>query len=100
MRIVLDLQGAQSGSRFRGIGPYSTALAEAVAKEAGQHEVWLTLNGRFPETIGTLCAAFAGFIPAERVRVFEMPGPLAELDVANAWRMQAAELLLEQPPVA
>jgi hypothetical protein len=46
MRIVLDLQGAQSETgRFRGIGGYSLALAEAIAREAGQHDVRLVLNG-------------------------------------------------------
>jgi len=45
MRIVVDLQGAQSESRFRGIGRYSLGLAKAIAREAGQHEVWLALGG-------------------------------------------------------
>ena len=34
MRIVLDMQGAQTESRFRGIGRYSTALAQAIARNA------------------------------------------------------------------
>ena len=35
-------------------------------------------------------------MPAERIRVFELPGPVAEADLANTWRMQAAELLREK----
>ena len=96
MRIVLDLQGAQSESRFRGIGRYSLALAEAIAREANQHEIWLALSGRFPESIDPLRARFANLVPAERIRVFELPGPVAEVDLANSWRMQAAELLREK----
>ncbi|MGA8660665.1 MAG: glycosyltransferase, partial [Chthoniobacterales bacterium] len=96
MRIVLDLQGAQSDSRFRGIGRYSLALAEEIARQAGQHEVWLALSGRFPESVEPLRAAFADLIPAEHIRVFELPGPVAEIDLANAWRMQMAELLREK----
>src|SRR5689334_18983120 len=96
MRIVLDLQGAQSDSRFRGIGRYSLALAEAIASEGRQHEVWLALSGRFPESIEPLRERFAGLIPPERIRVLELPGPVAELDLMNAWRMQAAELLREK----
>src|SRR6202007_2615525 len=42
-----------------------------------------------------LRVAFADVIPPERVRVLELPGPVAEMDLANAWRMQAAELLRE-----
>jgi glycosyltransferase involved in cell wall biosynthesis len=97
MRIVLDLQGAQSDtSRFRGIGRYSLALAEAMAREAGRHEVWLVLNGRILDSIEPLRAEFARLIPSERIRIFELPGPIAEENPANSWRRQAAELLREK----
>jgi glycosyltransferase involved in cell wall biosynthesis len=96
VRIVLDLQGAQSGNRFRGIGRYSLALAQAIAREACQHEVWLALNGRFPDSIEPLRAAFAELLPPDRIRVFDLPGPAAEFDPANTWRKQAAELVREK----
>jgi glycosyltransferase involved in cell wall biosynthesis len=96
MRIILDLQGAQSDSRFRGIGRYSLALARAIAHEARQHEVWLVLSGLFPESVEPLREEFANLIPEERIRVFELPGPVAESDPRNAWRMQTAELLREK----
>jgi FkbM family methyltransferase len=97
MRIVLDLQGAQSeSSRSRGIGRYSLALAEAIAREAGEHEVWVALNGRVPDSIEPLRAMFTGLISPERIRTFELPMPVAELDLTNSWRMQAAELLREK----
>jgi glycosyltransferase involved in cell wall biosynthesis len=97
MRIVLDLQGAQSeSSRFRGIGRYSLALAKAIARAAGHHEVWLALSGRFPASIEPLCAEFANLILPERIRIFELPGPVAEATPANSWRRQAAELLREK----
>ncbi|MBV8379015.1 MAG: glycosyltransferase family 4 protein, partial [Verrucomicrobia bacterium] len=97
MRIVLDLQGAQSESRFRGIGRYSLALAQSIAQEAVcKHEIWLALSGRFPDSIESLRAAFAELIPRDRIRVFELPGPVAEMDPANAWRTQTAELLREK----
>ena len=51
MRIVIDMQGAQSESRFRGIWRYSTAFARALVKNAGENEIWLALNGLFPETV-------------------------------------------------
>jgi glycosyltransferase involved in cell wall biosynthesis len=96
MRIILDLQGAQSDSRFRGIGRYSLALARAIAQEASQHEVWVALSGRYIESVEPLREEFARLIPEERIRVFELPGPVAELDSGNAWRMQAAELVREK----
>lgn len=96
MRLVLDVQGAQSESRFRGIGRYSLALARAIARGADKHEIWLALSGRFPDSIESLRANLADLVPAERIRVFELPGPVAEADLANTWRMQAAELLREK----
>jgi glycosyltransferase involved in cell wall biosynthesis len=96
MRIVLDLQGAQSDSRFRGIGRYSLGLARAIAQVATQHEVWLVLSGRYPESVVPLSEGFANLIPRKRIRVFELPGPVAELDPRNSWRMQAAQLLREK----
>jgi glycosyltransferase involved in cell wall biosynthesis len=96
MRIVLDLQGAQSESRFRGIGRYSLNLAKAIAREASQHEVWLALSGLYPETAASLRYEFADLIPREQIRTFELPGPVAELDPRNSWRMQTAELVREK----
>jgi glycosyltransferase involved in cell wall biosynthesis len=96
MRIVLDLQGAQSDSRFRGIGRYSLALAQAIAHAAGEHEVWLALNGSFPDSVEPIQAAFADLVPREHVRVFKLPGAIDEADLRNTWRMQAAELLREK----
>src|SRR5271165_646307 len=96
MRIVLDLQEAQSENRFRTTGRYSLALARAIAREATQHEIWLVLSGRFPQSIESLRAEFTDLIPLERIRVVELPGPVAEFDLANSWRMQAAELIREK----
>lgn len=95
MKIVLDMQGAQGGSRFRGIGRYATALARAIAQAPRGHEVWVLLGARMADTVEALRAELQGLIPPERIRVFEAPGPLEERDSANLWRMQAAELLRE-----
>jgi glycosyltransferase involved in cell wall biosynthesis len=93
----LDLQGAQSDTnRFRGIGRYSLALARAIARQAGEHDVWLALNGRIPDSLEPLRSEFAHLIPPERIRIFELPGPVAEENPANSWRRQASELLREK----
>ncbi|MBV8226751.1 MAG: glycosyltransferase, partial [Verrucomicrobia bacterium] len=96
MRIVLDLQEAQNESRFRAAGRYSLALARAIAREASRNEVWVLLSGRFPHSIEPLRAQFTDLIPLERIRVVELPGPVAEFEPVNAWRMLAAELIREK----
>lgn len=95
MRIVIDLQGAQSESRFRGIGRYSLALALGVARNAGTHEIWLVLNGALGAAIDDIRRAFDGLIPQERIRVFDIVTPVAEMVADNATRRYAAEMLRE-----
>lgn len=95
MRIVIDLQGAQSESRFRGVGRYSLALALAVARNADGHEIWLLLNGALADAIPDLRHAFADLVPPERICVFEPATPAAALAPANGARARASELLRE-----
>lgn len=95
MRIVIDMQGAQTESRFRGIGRYSRALSLAMARNAGGHEIWLALNAALPESIPDIRRAFAGVIPQRRIRVFDIPAPVAEHEPGNAWRARAAEKIRE-----
>ncbi len=95
MRIVIDLQGAQSESRFRGIGRYSLALALGIARNAGQHEVWLVLNGALGDAIAPLREQFKDFLPRHRIRVFDAPGPVRELAAENSARARNAEMLRE-----
>lgn len=96
MRIVIDLQGAQStGSRNRGIGRYSLSLAQGIARHQGAHEVLIALTGLFPETIDPICSAFAGLLPRENIRVWVAPAPLGRIDAGNDWRREAAERLRE-----
>lgn len=96
MRIVLDLQGCQSpGSRVRGIGRYSMALAQAIARHPRGHEIWIALNGAFADTVEPIRGAFDGLLPQERIVVWETVGPVAEADQRNRARRRAAECLRE-----
>lgn len=95
MRIVIDLQAAQAENRSRGIGRYSLSLALAMARNRGQHEVFIALNGLFPESIELIRAAFEGLLPQENIRVWSSVAPVAKSDVNNDWRRQSAELLRE-----
>jgi glycosyltransferase involved in cell wall biosynthesis len=91
MRILIDLQGAQTESRFRGIGRYSLSIAQAIARQAGQHEIWLVLNDAFASSLDDVRAAFDGLVAPHRIKVFAIPRPVAAHDSASAWRCRAAE---------
>jgi glycosyltransferase involved in cell wall biosynthesis len=101
MRILIDLQACQStGSRHRGIGRYSLALARAMVINAGQHDLHLMLSGLFPDTIQTLQQEFADLLPRKNLHIWQAPGPVAELFSDNYWRSRAAELVREQALVS
>ena len=55
MRIVIDLQASQSvRNRNCKIGQASLDMSRAIAENAGAHEIWVALNGAFPETVEPL----------------------------------------------
>ncbi|MDD4580503.1 MAG: glycosyltransferase, partial [Methanothrix sp.] len=95
MRIVIDLQGAQAENRFRGIGRYSLSFAKAIARNRGEHDVHLALNGLFSETIEPIRASFEGLLPQENIHVWYIPGPVCQREPGNAWRREAAETIRE-----
>ncbi|WP_082473455.1 glycosyltransferase [Xanthomonas sp. Leaf148] len=70
MRIVIDLQGAQTGSRFRGIGRYSLSLALAMVRNAGSHEIHVALNARLGDSIELIRAAFGDSLPSWRFHIW------------------------------
>ncbi|MCC7279339.1 MAG: glycosyltransferase [Chromatiaceae bacterium] len=95
MRIVIDMQGAQTESRFRGIGRYTMSFAQAVVRNKGEHEIFLALSGLFPDTIESIRAAFDDLLPQENIRVWYAPGPVKECEPGNDWRRKVAELIRE-----
>jgi glycosyltransferase involved in cell wall biosynthesis len=96
MRIVIDMQGAQSESRFRGIGRYTMSFTKALVQNRGEHEIILALSGLFPETIESIRAAFDPLLPQENIRVWYAPGPVRDRDEsANEGRREVAEIIRE-----
>ena len=95
MRIVIDLQGMQTGSRLRGIGRYSLALARAMIRNAGDHEILIALNGLFFDTVPSVIEAFRDVLPPENIRLWHAVEPVSSMDPANAWRKSAGELARE-----
>ncbi|MBF5090888.1 glycosyltransferase [Novosphingobium sp. NBM11] len=95
MRIVIDLQAAQGPSRQRGIGRYAMALTRALARQRGEHEVFVALGDLLPETIAPVRAVLADLVPAENIVVWSAPGPVNAADPLNQARRENAELLRE-----
>lgn len=96
MRLVIDLQGAQGSNRNRGIGRYCLSLTQGLARLRGEHEVIVVLSSLFPETIESLRIALSDVLPADAVRIMDLPGPVPDADPGCDSRRLAAELIREQ----
>ncbi|PTB99153.1 mannosyltransferase [Marinobacter sp. Z-F4-2] len=95
MRIVIDMQGAQTQSRFRGIGRYTMAFAEAVVRNRGDHEVFLVLNGLLPDAIPAIRDHFESLLPSRNILVWCAPEPVMEGEPGNTVRREVAESIRE-----
>jgi glycosyltransferase involved in cell wall biosynthesis len=95
MRIVIDMQGAQSDSRFRGIGRYTLGFAKGVVKNRGEHEVFLVLNGLLDESITEIRKEFHDLLPQEYIKVWFAPGPVRAEDSKNQLRADSAQIIRE-----
>ena len=95
MRIVIDMQGAQTGSRFRGIGRYSLAIAQAIIKHRGNHEIILVLNGMLDQSIDPIRDFFSTDLPPQNIVVWTAPGPVSACAPENKIRAHVAEKIRE-----
>lgn len=96
MHIVIDFQGAQTGSRLRGIGRYSTALVAAFAQLAShKHRITLLLNAAFGDTVDQIRREFGAVLAAPNITLWYPLAPSSARDDANSWRRAASEPLFE-----
>ena len=96
MRLVIDMQGAQtSSSRHRGIGRYTLALTEAIIRNRGGHDILLAVNDLFPESAAVIREEFSALLPKENIRSWHVPGPVSKASPGNQWRLRSAELMRE-----
>jgi len=96
MRIVLDIQGCQTESRYRGIGRYSMSFAKAVARNRGTHKIFIAMNGLFADGIERIRGELSGLIPQDQLVVWNSPGPVMERCAENQHRREAAERAREE----
>lgn len=98
MRVVLDFQACQSGSRFRGIGRGSRSLMLAMGRHLLDrgHDVVCLVSEAFQDGLEVLKADIRDHLPGSRLVSFRIPSPCAAAWPENAWRQMAARLLREQ----
>lgn len=96
MKILIDLQGAQTQSRHRGIGRYTREAAKAFIASAGTHEIHLALNAALDEEgSDAVIADFLPLLPRNRIHYLRLPTGIEEQrPFVGAWRRAAAARLL------
>lgn len=97
MRIVIDMQGMQTPfSKNRGVGRYTKEMVSALIKKAGtSHEIFLALNGCFPESVRHIRSVFRDMLPAQNIKVWQQyVTPLSGV-TKSAWQKRVAEYIRE-----
>ena len=89
------MQGAQTQSRYRGIGRYTLAFVKAVIRNAMSHEVVLVFNGQLKDSIAPLRLEFAAMLPEERMLTWYAPSPLCTMIAENETRFEVAKIIRE-----
>ena len=70
MRLVIDMQGAQTASRDRGIGRYTLSLVRGLIQIAEHHDVILFMSAALREGADALIAEFRRLLPRQQIVVF------------------------------
>lgn len=90
MRIVIDMQGAQTKSRFRGIGRFTISMAQGLLRLESGHEILLAFNALMPESISDIRRQLGDLLKDENVVIYHVNGPVAD-NVRNTWHRRVAE---------
>lgn len=94
MRIVIDLQACQSGSKFGGIGRYTQNLVSGLLRQRKNHEIIFVLNDIFLDSVSNIYSLLAD-VDRKNIRIFQVPSPVNYNDEQNHFRNHIAEILYE-----
>lgn len=96
MRVLVDVQGAQNDSRFRGIGRYVNALLLHLIKtKAEGDEVVLLLNGHLVDGEKEIRAAYSGLLKPGSFKVWYPLLPASWGNSRNIARRMASQAIRE-----
>ncbi|ACS87040.1 glycosyltransferase family 4 protein [Musicola paradisiaca] len=96
MRIIIDMQGAQTPfSSHRGVGRYTFDLVKAFINNSKEHEVFLALNGAFPESIRGIRDYFQEVLPQSNIVVWQQFLEFSGQQRDTYLKMHSAEILRE-----
>lgn len=91
MKILIDLQACQTSSRNRGIGRYSQALAEAIARNSGNKDIHILMNANLVSSFRAIQDSFANLLPKKNIHCYSAP-EFAAMNT-ESWAFRAAHLI-------
>ena len=95
MRIVIDMQGVQTGSANRGIGRYTKGLVKSLLLNHREHEIILAFGDFEGKGIGAAGSYFSDLLPPDNIVVWRGVGPTAWSSSENRWRRRTTEAVRE-----
>lgn len=96
MRLLIDVQGAQNDSRFRGIGRYVNALlSQLITTKAEGDEIILLLNGHLVDGEKDIRAAYSGLLDPRSFKVWYPLLPASWGASRNVARRLASQAIRE-----
>ena len=95
MRIVIDMQGAQTESRLRGIGNYSYGLTKSIIKNNKSDEIIIVLNNLLKESIDEIHKEFKDLINPKNIIIWNTPENISSNRNENLIRKEIAILIRE-----
>ena len=95
MKIVLDLQPMQTGSRYRGIGRYTINITKSLAKCASENVTIVGILNRYLGHIKEIRHDLNGYIDGENIKIFNILPPVLYENDNNAINIASSELLLD-----
>jgi glycosyltransferase involved in cell wall biosynthesis len=97
MRIVIDMQGAQTSfSAHRGVGRYTLELTKALLlSKPFEHEFFLALNGHFIESVDLIRKRFFNLLPQDHIKVWSQDFAFKGLDRNTHTEMRVSEIIRE-----
>lgn len=91
MRILIDMQGTQTESAYRGIGRYIISLVKALIRINSKHEIVLMLNSSFTDSIDSIRSTFDGLLPQDKLRICYTTNRVSQSHPKNMKRRKVAE---------
>lgn len=94
MRILIDLQACQNGSRFRGIGRYTTGIVTEILQQSNdKNDYYILLNGLLTDNIDEIFHYFSQYVPKEKIIIWHGVGPVEGHDSSNDHSRELSVLL-------